>query len=366
MIRTLIIDDSAFMRKALQIMLESDPEIKVVGMARDGEEGFRKVQELQPDIVTLDLEMPRMNGLECLKMIMREQPTAVLVVSSLTTKGAAIALEAMNLGAQDYIPKSQSYVALDITKIKSDLLEKVKNIARHSRWKRSVIRKPDVESGRKDLVAKESQRYSLGDQHITAIAIGVSTGGPPVIQKICAALPADFPVPVFIAQHMPREFTRTFAERLDSLSSVRVKEAEDEEIVQRGTVYIGRGGSHLKIVRKGVRVLTKLSSEPSDLLYYPSADVLFNSVLEVYGRGVLGVILTGMGKDGLLGLQALHARGGKILAQNEKTCVVYGMPKVVVDAGIADAVLSVEGIIQSLQTIGSKQGEKHVKKDTVY
>jgi two-component system chemotaxis response regulator CheB len=189
--------------------------------------------------------------------------------------------------------------------------------------------------------------YNLHNSFFNCIAIGVSTGGPPVIQRILASLPGDFPLPILIAQHMPLEFTRTFAERLNNLSALTVKEAATGEILQKGTAYIGQGGMHLVIRRDGVKVITELTIHPREHLYHPSADILFSSVVDVYGSGVLGLILTGMGKDGLIGLKKLKERGGKILAQNEETCVVYGMPKAAVDAGIADAVLSVDGIIES-------------------
>ncbi len=356
MIRVLIIVDSAFMRKAIQIMLESDPNIQVVGMARDGEEGFQKVREFEPDIVTLDIEMPRMNGLECLRMIMKEKPTPVLIVSSVTTDGAAVTLEALNLGAVDFIAKSRSFVALDVTKIKAELIEKVKTICSRSHWKRNQRIETIFEKEKQSIDIH--QVYSLANLDIACVAVGVSTGGPPVIQKICSALPADFPAPVFVAQHMPKEFTRTFAERLNSISLVRVKEAENEEIVHSGTVYIGQGGQHLVVSRNGVRVLTRLTSEPANLLYFPSADVLFESVAQVYGSSAVGLILTGMGRDGVNGLKMLHHRGGKIIAQDEKSCVVYGMPKAAVDAQITDAILSVEEIIYALKTIN--KGAKNV------
>jgi two-component system chemotaxis response regulator CheB len=351
MIRALVIDDSAFMRKALQIMLESDPEIRVIGTARDGEEGFQKVLQLEPDIVTLDIEMPRTNGLECLKLIMQNKPTPVLVVSSVTREGAAVTLEALDLGAVDFIPKSQSYVALDITKIKSDLIEKVKEITKRKRLRQVLTRIPKKEAAVSAEEQEPPHPYTIPRGSLSCIAVGVSTGGPPVVQRLCTALPVAFPYPVFVAQHMPKEFTHQFAERLNSISAVRVKEAEDGEQVERGVVYIGQGGKHLSINRNGVRVTVRLSSEPANLLYYPSADVLFESAAQVYGSGVLALILTGMGRDGVLGLAKVKSKGGKVLAQNEKSCVVYGMPKAAVDAHLADAVLSIDELVLTLQNL---------------
>lgn len=354
MIRVLVIDDSAFMRKALSLMLERDPQIKVVGTARDGEDGFNKTLLLKPDVITVDIEMPRTNGLTCIKMIMEKQPTPILVVSSITTKGAATTLKAMELGAVDFIPKTQSFVAIDITKIESDLIAKVKSIAKSTRVMRAMrpltpriagAAKPELES------CDDKEFYNLSTAQISCVAIGVSTGGPPVVEKLLRILPVSFPYPIVIAQHMPKEFTDTFARRLDGLCAIHVKEAEDGEQLSSGTAYIGRGGDHLYLQRRGVHVYVKLSKEPTELLYHPSADVLFNSVLEVYGSRTLALILTGMGKDGSLGLGQIHAKNGIILAQNEATCVVYGMPKAAVDAGLANAVLSIEGLAKSLETI---------------
>jgi two-component system, chemotaxis family, protein-glutamate methylesterase/glutaminase len=357
-IRILTIDDSAFMRKALQLMLESDPEIKVIGSARDGEEGVRKVKELRPDIITLDIEMPRMGGLEALDLIMKEVPTPVLVVSSVTTEGAKVTLEALDRGAVDFIPKTQSFVAIDITNIKADLLEKIKSIAkkeRRRRFMRPVSPKTapakSAASGQTSPKIAEEEIFDLSGFSARALSIGVSTGGPPVVQKIISSLPENFPMPVFIAQHMPGSFTKSFAQRLNELSKVHVKEAEDGEEVQRGYVYVGKGGDHLLIQRRGIKQIIRLSKEPAKLLYHPSADVLFAAAAEVYGGQNLSLILTGMGRDGVVGLREIHKKGGIILAQNEESCIVYGMPKAAVDEKLAHAALSIEGLIRSLATL---------------
>ncbi len=355
MIRVLVVDDSAFMRKALSLMMERDPQIKVVGTARDGEEGFQKVLQFKPDVVTLDMEMPRTNGITCIKMIMEKAPTPILVVSSITTKGAATTLKAMELGAVDYIPKTQSFVAIDITKIEDDLIAKVKSVAKSNRIltaRRPVLsRVPRAKVADQQVPAGEPGFHNLKSAQISVLAFGVSTGGPPVVQSLLTSLPETFPHPIIIAQHMPKEFTDTFARRLDNICKIHVKEAEDGEKLSPGTAYIGRGGDHLFLKRRGVHVYVRLSPEPAELLYHPSADVLFESAVDVYGSRVLGLILTGMGKDGVLGLAKLHAKQGIILAQDEATCVVYGMPKAAVDAGLTAAVLSVDGLVKSLATI---------------
>lgn len=336
------------MRKAIQLMVESDPEIEVVGMARDGLEGVEMVRNFRPDCVTLDLEMPRMNGLQALDIIMKEVPTPVLVVSSISTEGAEITLEALDKGAMDYIPKTQSYVAIDITKIKEELLRKVKAIVQQNptsrpgfmaALKRRQKRRDALDTGG-DKEEAVSIPVDLKAKDYNILAIGVSTGGPPVVQHILENLGPDFPFGILVAQHMPAVFTKPFADRLNKLSPLEVKEAEHGDEIKKGTVLIGKGGKHIIAERKGTHVIIDMSQNPEGHLYFPSADLMFASAAKVYGSHTLGVILTGMGQDGLLGLRDTRKAGGTIVAQNEESCVVYGMPKVVVDDGIADIVTS--------------------------
>ncbi len=347
MIKLVIVDDSAFMRKAIQIMVESESDIKVVGMARDGQQGVDMVKEFKPDCVTMDIEMPRMNGLEALDIIMRDCPTPVLMVSSITTEGAEVTLDALDKGAMDFIAKTQSYVAIDITKIKEDLLQKVRSVVRHNPTKRRAF----LDALKRRQGRKASMQVDTGDEQVvipagleqknySMVAIGVSTGGPPVVQHILDNLPADFPVGIMVAQHMPEAFTKAFADRLNRTSALQVKEAEPGDRLTKGVVLIGRGGKHLILNRSGTQVLAALPTKPEDLLYFPSADVLYSSAVATFGSQVLGVILTGMGHDGLKGLKELDAVNGTIVAQNKESCVVYGMPKAAVDAGIADIVTS--------------------------
>ena len=352
MIRVLVVDDSAFMRKALSLMIDRDPELEVIGTARDGEDGYHKTRDLKPDVVTVDIEMPRTDGLKCIELIMHHDPTPILVVSSLTTKGAKITLKALDLGAVDYIPKSQSYIALDITKIEAKLCEKIKIVANTpKRQKRPMTGKDSTtEPFILEASNKSKDYFDLSSHSVECIAIGVSTGGPPVLQKILTALPANFSIPILIAQHMPREFTKTFAERLDSLSELCVKEAENGEILAPGTVYIGKGGEHVLLRRRGHQIQVRVCAEPTNLLYHPSADVLFESLSEVYGAKAVGLILTGMGEDGLLGLKKMGTKGSVILAQSKASCVVYGMPRAAVEEGIVTKVLDINGLITSIQS----------------
>jgi len=332
-IKVFVVDDSAFMRNALSSMIGSDPELKVIGTARDGVEAIEKIPALKPDIVTLDVEMPGMNGIETLKVIMERNPLPVIMVSSLTTEGAKTTLEAIELGALDFIPKNLSDVSVNIVKIKEMLLSKIKLIGR--KGIKVSKRIGDITTPPKKIVRFTSTRK------ISIIAIGTSTGGPKALQSVIPLLPQNFPVPVLVSQHMPPNFTGPFAERLDQLSQIRVKEAETGERIVPGVVYIAPGSGHMKIVRKRAIESRIEVVENSEFIYKPSVDVMMVSVAEEFPGRCLGVILTGMGNDGLKGMKAIKASGGRTIAQDEETCVVYGMPKAVVDDGIADKVIPI-------------------------
>lgn len=360
-IRVLVVDDSAFMRKAISIMMSDDPAIEVVGTARDGQEGLEKVLQLTPDLVTMDIEMPRMDGLAALRKIMAERPTPVMMVSSLTTDGAQATLDALELGAVDFIPKQLSYVSLDIVKIKQELLEKIKHIhaRKHLLMARYRSHRVQTESA-KTLPAAPRKRpdsattpvrlqlpvnsSKFPKKTIHVVAIGTSTGGPPALQTVIPSLPENFPVPVLVVQHMPPTFTQSLANRLNGLSAVQVKEAEHGEKAERGIVYISPGDRHMTIVHQSGDFQIRLSVEPSASLYRPSVDVMMNSVAASCGSASMGVIMTGMGHDGLDGLKLLKEKGGVVVAQNEESCIVYGMPRAVIEAGIADKISSLERI----------------------
>ncbi|WP_167942514.1 chemotaxis-specific protein-glutamate methyltransferase CheB [Desulfobaculum xiamenense] len=345
MVTVVVVDDSAFMRKAIQTMLEKDPDIRVVATARNGEEGLEMIRRHQPDVVTLDIEMPRMDGLTALRHIMMEMPRPVLMVSSLTTEGAEATLKAMELGAVDFIPKQLSKVSLDIIKIEEDLRTKVRTVARRT------FRVPTPVRPR--AAAATPTRPSpvvrtTGTLKRDVIAIGVSTGGPPAVQKVLSQLPADLPAGILIAQHMPAAFTGPFAKRLDGVCALTVKEAEHGERFAPRTVYVAPGGKHLRIDQKISRIEVIVSEKPTEALYKPSANELMASVAEGVGRRALGVILTGMGNDGMEGMKVLKQRGGRALAQSDATCVVYGMPKAIVDAGLADEIVDIDDMAQAI------------------
>ena len=350
MIRVLVVDDSAFMRNMLSMMIAADPDMEVVGTAQDGQDGFRKTLQLKPDLITLDIEMPGINGLDCIKLIMAERPTPILVVSSLTTQGALTTLQALSLGALDFIPKSQSAGSPNVSGMETQLLQKIRAIAGRS-VSRSFFTQPSKSNSQSLLAGEDTDTFDLSGADLACVTFAASTGGPPVVQTILNSLPADFQQPILVAQHMPREYTHTFARRLDGSSRISVKEAENGDILSAGTAYIGRGGEHLTLRQQGTRIHIHSGPDPAELLYHPSADIMFGSASEIFGSRVLGIILTGMGRDGLQGLRKLKSRAGIVLAQSEASCVVYGMPKAIVDGGLADGVLSIDGLIRSMKTI---------------
>jgi two-component system, chemotaxis family, protein-glutamate methylesterase/glutaminase len=363
-INVIVVDDSAFMRKSLSMMLESDPQIKVVATARDGKEGIDKIREFKPDLVTMDIEMPGMDGLTALGIIMKESPLPVLMVSSLTSDGAKSTLDALNLGAVDFIPKELSFVSLDIVKIKAELVSKVKSIVQSRSLQFRLQRIKAASQGIRDsaaaarggavppATARPSTTNSIPRRKdLRAVVLGISTGGPFALLQTIPKLPKDFPLGIAVVQHMPPRFTKSMAERLDGLSQVHVKEAEEGDRVEPGTVLIAPGGQHMVFRRQGSDVVVRITPDPADTLYRPCADVMMTSAVESFNSPLLGLIMTGMGKDGLEGLRKIKQKGGMVIAQNEESCVVYGMPKAAVDDGIADLVLPLEDIPQALTKI---------------
>lgn len=347
------------MRKFISGALEKDPDITVLGTAQDGEEALGKIAALNPDVVTLDIAMPRRDGLATLQEIMRNSPRPVIMVSSLTTEGAEVTLKCLDAGALDFIPKTT-----DAAGFAEELLPKIKAVARKRalmalRRSRVGLTAPRAASVRRDgrpgqadppdaAASPLPRHFGAGSGFAGAprdiVAIGVSTGGPPAVQKVLGYLPANFSASVLIAQHMPAAFTGPFAKRLDAQCAISVKEAEHGEKLQSGYVYIAPGGKHMTLEKRGATVEIAISTEPVSELYKPSATVLFNSVALLHPKKTLGVILTGMGSDGCAGIRTLKENGGYILAQNEASCVVYGMPKAVVDAGLADQILDIDEI----------------------
>jgi len=338
MVKVLIVDDSAFMRNTISSMIAADPDLEVVGIARDGIEAIDKVASLKPDIVTLDVEMPRMDGIEALKHIMSKTPVPVLMVSSLTTDGAEVTLDALDMGAVDFIPKNLSDLSINIVKIKDILLDKLKTIGR-----KGLVRRKKLVNA-KPLIMPTPIQYK-SHRKTGIVAIGSSTGGPKALQMVISIIPKDFPVPILIAQHMPPAFTGPFAERLNQISALEVKEAEDGEPINKGMVYIAPGGKHMGIKRKKITESSiAISSDNGKYIYKPSADYLMLSITEAFSGQVLGVILTGLGNDGTEGMKEIKNKGGRTIAESEESCVVYGMPKSVVEAGVADKIVKIDEI----------------------
>ena len=339
-IRVLVVDDSAFMRKSMSGMLAHDARIQVVGVARNGEEAIQQVRQLRPDVVTMDVEMPGMNGIEALRHIMAERPVPVVMVSSLTSDGAQETLRALELGAVDYVPKQLDGVATKITDIQAELISKVL-AANQAGSKVRAVRAQESGKARADLSRQALSSHSVSvTRGQKIVAIGCSTGGPQALMEILPALPADFPAGILIVQHMPKCFTKPFAERMNAVCELHVREAGDGDEISAGTVLVAPGGMQLRVKRQSpLKIGINLSPNLEQHIHAPSADVMMQSVATVYGERGIGVILTGMGHDGLEGIKAMKAAKARTIAQDEGSCVVYGMPKAVVEAGCADKVV---------------------------
>ena len=344
-IRILVVDDSAFMRKALTSIIQSDPELEVISTARNGEEAIEKVLSLRPDLITLDIDMPRLDGLQVLKIIMEKSPVQVLMVSSLTEEGAQTTLDALELGAVDFIPKNLGDIALNIVKIKEELTSKIKSIVRQKIIS-NHLKDPKVPSAATRIyryVSPDSRSASA--QRVKTVAIGTSTGGPKALNEIIPSLPKDIPLSILVVQHMPAVFTGAFAKRLNSISQVEVKEAEEKDIVRPGLVLIAPGNSHMKVIkRKPMEVSIELSKEPRNTLHIPSVDITMSSVAEVFTETSAGIILTGMGNDGTEGIRKIKMHNGRTFAQSEETCIVFGMPRNAINEGIIDKVIHLHNI----------------------
>jgi two-component system chemotaxis response regulator CheB len=356
-VRVLVVDDSPFMRKAITVMLESDPEIEVVATAADGLEGIEKTRELQPDLITLDIRMPQMDGLAALKEIMAVQPTPVIMLSSVSTEGADATILALELGAVDFVPKHSEEAGLDIGRVREELLRKVKKCAGSDvclkAEKSATEEDTSAPGGPIERVSSRSDIHRprvLGnrDHPIDIVVVGASTGGPPALREVIGRLPANIPVGIVVAQHMPATFTRSLADRLDLYARVSVREAVDGDIVEPGTVLIAPGGQHILVKVRGSTPIVRVSSEPSEALYRPCVDVLLESAARAFGRNTLAVVLSGMGTNGLKGAGAIKAGGGRIITQSSDTCVVYGMPRAIAEADLADHVAPVDLIADEI------------------
>jgi len=343
-IQVLVVDDSAFNRRTITKILEAIPEVEVIGYAVDGEEGMRRILALKPDLVTLDLEMPRMDGFTLLRIIMSNCPTPVIVVSS--RGGDESVFKALELGAVDFILKPTAGAFEELIKIREDLHEKVRQVFNLNmscvRKRGELLRKScEVDSAwtareRTPLTAPRKQGI------ISVVAIGASTGGPPALQSMFAAFPGGIPFSIVVSQHMPSGFTRTFAERLNRTSMLEVVEACDGDQVRPGCVLIAPGGKNM-VFRKadGCVTVQLLDPEPGEN-YLPSVDKMFQSGSEIFGSKILGVVLTGMGTDGAVGVRVIKKSGGQVLSESEDSAVIFGMPRAAIATGVVDAIVSLE------------------------
>lgn len=368
--KVLVVDDSTFFRRRVKEILAQDPGLQVVGDARNGEEAVKLVAELQPDVVTMDVEMPVMDGITAVKQIMASNPVPILMFSSLTHDGAEATLDALDAGALDFLPKKFEDIARNRKEAIDLLQSRVKALGR----RKSYIRKkapasPPVESPGTTKKTKLFIRSSSNLNEATAsssnglvtrssgksykiLVIGTSTGGPVALQRILSALPANFPYPILLVQHMPGAFTTAFAERLNTLCSIKVKEAQAGDRLAAGTAYLAPGGMQMLVegTTGDARIKIAETENVGQITYKPSVDLSFASVSRVFGGDVLGIILTGMGADGREGSRALKGKGAKIWAQDEKSCVVYGMPQAVTAANIAERNIALNDFAQSILT----------------
>jgi two-component system, chemotaxis family, protein-glutamate methylesterase/glutaminase len=338
-VRVLVVDDSALMRKLIPKILEADNSIEVVGTAMDGNFGLKKIEELRPQVITLDLEMPGLNGIDTLKEIMRRWRLPVIVVSSHSTTGASITLKALGLGAFDFVAKPAD-VSARMPEIAAELIGKIKAAAQSNSFRPQLM--PEGTKATKTHGPARSTPTRV-------IAIGVSTGGPGALQYLFSHLPAEFPGSILVVQHMPDGFTEMFAKRLDETCPMRVQEARSGDLLQAGRVLLCPGNRHLKVKKLPLGNVAVLSDDAPVHGHRPSVDVLFNSMAQEFGSQAIAVIMTGMGEDGASGMGAVRAVGGMTIAQSQESCVVFGMPKMAIDRGFVTRVVHLEDLPNTLQ-----------------
>ncbi|UFU01044.1 chemotaxis response regulator protein-glutamate methylesterase [Radiobacillus kanasensis] len=343
-IEVLVVDDSAFMRKMISNILNADSRMRVVGIAPNGEEALAKVQSLKPDVITLDVEMPVMDGISTLKRLMSEHPIPVVMLSSLTSKGAEKTLQAISLGAVDFIEKPSGSISLDIQKIEKEIQSKVFAAAnanvKPSAPRETLRKRPEI----------TIRPQSVGTLDKVIVGIGTSTGGPRALQQVLTQIPKNFPAPIVVVQHMPPGFTKSLAERLNTLSDIQVKEAQNGERLENGVAYIAPGGYHLRVRKIGSTLAAHLDQDEPRSGHRPSVDTLFESLAEQNVCKVISVIMTGMGADGSKGLKLIKQKhpSSISIAESERTSVVYGMPQAAFKTNLVDHVEDVDAISHSL------------------
>jgi len=348
-IRAIVIDDSALVRNIITDLLESDGKIEVIATGKTGLDCVQLVEKLKPDVVTLDIDMPVMDGLTALKEISQKGiKVAVIILSALTQHGAKVTFQALELGAIDFVPKPSSEIRLSLEEVGILLKSKILEYFEHEVKKKS----PRVK-------IKVGNFPETRKTPIQAVAIGTSTGGPNALHSLFQELPKDFPVPIFVVQHMPAGFTRAFAERLDEISKIKVKEAEKGEIVKPGVAYIAPGNYHMKVLKRESNVTIELDQGQLVNGHRPSIDVTLDSLISNYSSGLIGIIMTGMGRDGADGMKRLREIGGATIAQDEKTSVIFGMNRQAIDMDAIEHVVPLGGIVHSMLSIIKERGTKN-------
>ncbi|BCZ48646.1 chemotaxis response regulator protein-glutamate methylesterase [Clostridium gelidum] len=345
--KVIVVDDSAFMRKAISDMIESESNFEVVAKFRDGRELVEKVDNYNPDIITLDVHMRDLDGLATLKELKRlGKNYPVLMVSSLTTEGSELTLECLDNGAISFITKPSGSISLDIMKVEKNLIEQIKSITSNVNSRKNIMNTDKTSYTNNDVATiKEKNIQPLGtiakNKRIDAVVIGASTGGPKALQEVLTKLPSDLGVPVFVVQHMPEGFTKVFAERLDKACKMKVLEASEGMKIYKDTIYIAKGGQHMTV---GANNALSLNEEPAIWGVRPAVDKLFNSAIKVYGGNLISAILTGMGRDGADGTGNIKDNGGITISEDKSTCTIYGMPKAAFETGKVDLVVPLNEI----------------------
>lgn len=343
-IRVLVVDDSALMRKMVCDMLSQDPGILVVGHARDGREAISKRAELCPDVITMDIEMPVMDGVAALAEIMAKCPTPVIMVSSLTQKGAETTMKCLRLGAVDFIGKPSGSISLDLSKVREELVQKVKAADRS----KGTLSRPLPIRRAFASISLGASAPSKPSTRGGMLLIGSSTGGPRALHTLIPGLPGDLNIPIVVVQHLPEIFTTMLASKLNEESPYEVREARVGDILRAGTILVAPGGKHLQFDKRGVAELT---DAPTVHGVRPSIDVTMASLIPLFREKLIAVLLTGMGRDGAAGMKAVHDLGGQTIAEHESTCVVYGMPKAAVEMGAASQVLPLPEIADAVKAV---------------
>lgn len=346
-VRVLIVDDSALMRKKITEMLDTAFGVEVIGTARNGEDGINKAMDLKPDVITLDVNMPVMDGLTALRIIIEREICPVVMLSSLTQEGANTTFEAMEIGAFDFVAKPSGTVSRDIEIVRRELVRKVKAAA--GMGYKNLIRKIEIEAPAEDeMVVDEKELTPVDSSGFKAVCIGISTGGPKTIFDVIPRIPADINAAVFLVQHMPPGFTESFSQRLNSASRMYVKEAEAGDIITPGVCYVGKAGFHMTFYKKHNGVVTLRLGKTPDHAFIPSVDVMMESVSKIFGRNTLGALMTGMGSDGAASMCTIKKSGGFTIAESEETAIVYGMPREAVERGCTDMILPSDKIASEI------------------